>query len=217
MTTYTRYGTWSSRVHPLNLTLESEVADALDNWEVDEDTLEAVCKAYRAAINAALPHEVALCGDEFYGPAFAEFPGYPTDEAGLLDLEAIVDSVDFWLVAEPIIDPPRHDPKLAALMARPDPFAPDEPIPLVPTELANPGLTEYEVTLTVRVQGQSMADVPGLLLEALGDHDVFPVYVRPLEGDERPDELWVDRTTGLQWVPDEGDEYTGPTYRDYDE
>lgn len=62
---------------------------------------------------------------------------------------------------------------------------------------------EYEVRLTVRVQGASMADVPGLLLEALGDHDVFPVYVTPLDGDERPDEIWVDRTTGLRWVPDE--------------
>lgn len=66
-------------------------------------------------------------------------------------------------------------------------------------------LTEYEVTLTVRVQGASLADVPGLLLEALSDHDVFPVYVTPLEGDERPDEIWVDRTTGLRWVPTEAE------------
>lgn len=60
-------------------------------------------------------------------------------------------------------------------------------------------LIDYEVTLTVLVQGSCMDDVPGLLLEALGDHDVFPVYVTPLEGDERPDEIWVDRTTGLRW------------------
>lgn len=86
-------------------------------------------------------------------------------------------------------------------------------------------LIEYEVTLTVRVQGSCLDDVPGLLLEALGDHDVFPVYVTPLEGDERPDEIWVDRTTGLRWVPteaeeygtDDGDEYTGPTYPEHDE
>lgn len=122
MTVYTQYGTWTSRVHPYNSTLEAEVADALDNWDVDEATLDAVCAAYRAAINRALPHEVALCGNEFYGPAFAEFTGYPTDEMGILDLSAIVDSVDFWEIADPILDPPRPTPKLDDLMARTSPF-----------------------------------------------------------------------------------------------
>lgn len=85
------------------------------------------------------------------------------------------------------------------------------PWPICSNALAKPAaptLTEYEVRLTVRVQGQSMADVPGLLLEALADHDVFPVYVTPLDSAERPDEIWVDRTTGLRWVPDNDDDDT---------
>lgn len=103
---YTQYGTWTSRVTPYNATLEQQVGDALDGYQPDEATLEAVCAAYRAAINRALPHEVALCGNEFYGPAFAEFaPDYPTDEMGILDLSAIVDAVDFWAVADPILAP----------------------------------------------------------------------------------------------------------------
>jgi hypothetical protein len=59
---------------------------------------------------------------------------------------------------------------------------------------------EYEVTLTVRVQGASIEDVPGLLLEAMADHDHWPVYVTPLDGDESPDEIWVDKNTGLRAV-----------------
>lgn len=59
-------------------------------------------------------------------------------------------------------------------------------------------LIEYEVTITVRVQGSSMADVPGLVLEAMSDHDNWPIYVTPLEGTEAPTEIWMDHTTGLQ-------------------
>jgi hypothetical protein len=61
-------------------------------------------------------------------------------------------------------------------------------------------LTEYEVTITVRVQGASMDDVPGLVMEAMKEHDNWPMYVTPLEGDETPTEIWVDSTTGLRAV-----------------
>lgn len=67
-------------------------------------------------------------------------------------------------------------------------------------------MTEYEVTITIRVQGASMDDVPGLVLEAMGDHDHWPVYVKPLDSDEPADEIWIDKTTGLRWHPDEEDE-----------
>lgn len=70
-------------------------------------------------------------------------------------------------------------------------------------------LHEYEVVITIRVQGASMADVPGLVLEAWGDHDVFPAYVTPLDGDERPDEIWIDKNTGLAWVPPQEGSQTG--------
>ena len=66
----------------------------------------AVAAAYRAAINAALPDEVQLCGDEFYGPAFElDTAGYPVDEDGRLDIAAIIDGIDFWGIVDQLINP----------------------------------------------------------------------------------------------------------------
>lgn len=46
-------------------------------------------------------------------------------------------------------------------------------------------LIDYDVVLRVRVQGQSLDDVPALVMEALGDHDVWPVEVYNLDtGDD---------------------------------
>lgn len=64
-------------------------------------------------------------------------------------------------------------------------------------------MTEYEVTITIRVQGASMDDVPGLVLEAMSDHDHWPVYVKPLDSDEPADEIWMDKNTGLRVSEDE--------------
>jgi hypothetical protein len=103
----TSYGNWTTRVTPYNMTLESQVADALDSYEPTDEQLAAVCAAYRAAITDALPPQVVLAGNEFYGPAHDEdcqFDGYPTDENGRLDFSAIVDTVDFWKVADPILN-----------------------------------------------------------------------------------------------------------------
>lgn len=113
MTITRSYGNWTNRVHPYNSTLESEVAQALDSWDADESTLDKVCEAYREAINAALPEGVQLCGNEFYGPADTESP----------DLQAIVDAIDFWELADPILDPPRPTPKLDELLSRTSPFS----------------------------------------------------------------------------------------------
>lgn len=59
-------------------------------------------------------------------------------------------------------------------------------------------MTEYEVTMTVRVQCASIEDVPGFLLEAMSDHDEWPIQVRNLDDPDAPlDEIWMDKTTGL--------------------
>lgn len=102
MTITSNYGAWHARVSNAGITLEQGVGDALDG-EYDDDTLDAIIDAYRAAINDALPPEVALCGNEFYGPACeadCDFAGYPHDEDATLDIDAIVASIDFWTIVE---------------------------------------------------------------------------------------------------------------------
>lgn len=104
MPTTTTYSNWT-RVTG-QATLDGGVEEVLLG-EATEAEIEAVTKAYRAAINAALPDSVSLCGDEFYGNAYpadcADQADYPHDEDGILDLAAIVEGVDFWEVAQPIL------------------------------------------------------------------------------------------------------------------
>ena len=92
-----QYGSWQRATGHSAFTLDGEVADALlagcDANDYTDAQIDAVAQAYRAAINAALPDGVMLCGDEFYGPADAERP----------DLDAIVDAVDFWAVVEKVL------------------------------------------------------------------------------------------------------------------
>jgi hypothetical protein len=57
-------------------------------------------------------------------------------------------------------------------------------------------LVDYEVVLRVRVQGESEADIPALVMEALGEHDVWPVEV-------------YDPCTGEQLTVLEFDHHTG--------
>lgn len=98
-TTTTELGTWGNSVDRLSVSLENSVADAFGSegpagFDVDE-----IAAAWRAAINEALPDSVSLCGDTFYGPAYAadrNFDGYPLDEFGDLDIAAIVAGIDFW-------------------------------------------------------------------------------------------------------------------------
>lgn len=109
-TTTTSYGTWCNRVAPYSTSPDADVVDYIGGG--DSDWLERVEKSgalermqadYRAAINAALPDSVSLCGDEFIGPAYPdddEWEGYPVDEDGALDIKACVEDIDL----EPIVE-----------------------------------------------------------------------------------------------------------------
>lgn len=100
------YGSWYRNVGDFSVTLLGQVEGAL-NGEFTDEEVGAVADAYRDAINAALPEDVSLCGDEFYGTAGElDTAGYPTDEDGRLDIAAIIDGVDFWGIVERIADQP---------------------------------------------------------------------------------------------------------------
>ena len=96
----TSYGTWNNRVDGDALTVEQTVAETLGDY-ADEYDIDAIAADYRAAINEALPEGVALAGDEFIGPYYAEDATWGPeleDEDGRLDIKAIVDSVDLWAI-----------------------------------------------------------------------------------------------------------------------
>lgn len=106
MTTTTSYGTWNNRVAPYELTVEHTVTEAFGSEGPDGFDFDAIVADYRAAIDAALPDSVFLCGDEFIGPYYEadrDFESYSLDEDGRLDIRAIVDGIDFWEIAT------RHD------------------------------------------------------------------------------------------------------------
>lgn len=99
MTTNTSYGSWGSRVRHMLSTVEACVEQALSEWSMADEAAAAITADYRAAINAALPDGVQLCGEEFYGPAGdINLDGYPVTEDGALDLDAIVQGIDFWAI-----------------------------------------------------------------------------------------------------------------------
>ncbi|MFF9901328.1 hypothetical protein [Streptomyces longispororuber] len=111
--TATSYGTWCTRVNGLSTSPDADVVDYVGtgspDWvrRVQDSGALARMKAdYRDAINAALPPDIALCGDTFIGPAEPEpdaFDGYPTVD-GFLDFAAMVQEIDL----DAIVD--RHDP-----------------------------------------------------------------------------------------------------------
>ncbi|MGW2181282.1 hypothetical protein ACWCXX_24915 [Streptomyces sp. NPDC001732] len=105
----TRYGTWSSLIDTHATGPDVEVLDYVGGEPEWRDLLEksgaldAIKRAYRTAIDNALPADVALCGDEFIGPREpedGEFDGYPVDEYGHLDIAACVEGIDL----EEIVD-----------------------------------------------------------------------------------------------------------------
>lgn len=107
----TSYGTWNRLVQNMSLTVEQDVQTALpadaDGNDYSDEQIAAVVTAYRAAINAALPCGVALCGDYFFGDYREEdchFDGYPLNRDGNLDIGAIVESVDFWAIVETVLE-----------------------------------------------------------------------------------------------------------------
>ncbi len=102
MTTTTGYGTWLNRVDPLSLTVEQTIGEILGDYADDYD-LDGLAGAYRAAINEVLPDSVTLSGNQFIGPYYdadCDFAGYPVTDGGRLDIKAIVDEVDFCVLAE---------------------------------------------------------------------------------------------------------------------
>lgn len=102
MATTKSYGNWT-RVTG-DVTLSGMIADAFEGTVAQ---LELITDTYRAAINAALPDSVSLCGDEFYGNAYkadcADQAAYPHDEDGSLDLMAIIEGVDLSAIAYDIL------------------------------------------------------------------------------------------------------------------
>ena len=95
----TSYGSWAQNVKHAEMTLEDTVLDALSDGHAGKTDTQGIIAAYREAINKALPDSVALCGDEFYGPALAkdeDFDGFDLTEDGTLDINAIVQAIDFW-------------------------------------------------------------------------------------------------------------------------
>lgn len=109
-TTTTSYGTWCNRVSPCSTSPDSDLDDYVGGGDSDwverlekSGALEEMRSDYRAAINAALPDSVSLCGDEFIGPAYPdddEWEGYPTHEDGGLDIAACLEDIDL----EPIVE-----------------------------------------------------------------------------------------------------------------
>lgn len=92
MTTTRDYGTWNNHGDMSSVRVEDSVAAFLNEF-VDDYDFDNLVAAYREAINKALPEDVALRGDNFYGP-------YPQiDDAGELIREAI-ESVNLSELAE---------------------------------------------------------------------------------------------------------------------
>jgi hypothetical protein len=95
MTDQTTYTTWYRATQDSNGPDET-VEKFMTDW-VDDHDIDGIKAAYRAAIDQALPADVALIGNEFIGPARpepGEFDGYPVDEHGDLDIAAIIEDID---------------------------------------------------------------------------------------------------------------------------
>jgi len=99
--TTTDYGSWYN--HAGAPTVESYVADACDGGDAEwaeqmEKTgaFDRIADDFRTAVNEALPDRVALCGDEFIGPAYDEDCTWDGD----LDIAEIINDVDFWAIVE---------------------------------------------------------------------------------------------------------------------
>ncbi|MBD0743617.1 hypothetical protein [Streptomyces sp. CBMA152] len=113
-TTTTSYGTWCNRVAQYSTSPDADVADYVGSGDSEwverlqaSGALEQMQSDFRAAINAALPPSISLCGDEFIGPAYpedGEFDDYPSDEDGSLDFKAMVEDIDLAEIVE------RNDP-----------------------------------------------------------------------------------------------------------
>lgn len=110
MTTTTGYGTWCNRVNQYSTSPDADVVDYINGgdsaWQTmlqETGALEEIQTAYRRAIDAVLPPSIALCGNDFIGPAFPdadEWDGYPTDNDGGPAFEELIEDIDLG----PIVD-----------------------------------------------------------------------------------------------------------------
>ncbi|MEU3656454.1 hypothetical protein AB0E67_27335 [Streptomyces sp. NPDC032161] len=110
MTTTTSYGTWTNRINTYSAGPDADVLDFVNGGDADwrellekSGALAEITKAYRDAIEEALPARVFLCGEEFIGPAYPdddEFDGYPVDENGRLDIAACVEGINLGEIVE---------------------------------------------------------------------------------------------------------------------
>ncbi|MET8696852.1 hypothetical protein ABZV65_30430 [Streptomyces bauhiniae] len=113
--TNTSYGTWCNQVDTYSTSPDNDVLAVINGGSSDwrellesSGALAQIKRDYRAAIDAVLPADISLCGDEFIGPwqpGAGEFDGYPVNEHGALDFAAMVEDIDL----EAIIA--RHDPE----------------------------------------------------------------------------------------------------------
>lgn len=153
-TTTTSYGTWCNRVNTLSLSPDADVVDYVSGGPSDwqellqaSGALDRIKDEYRAAINAALPDDIALCGDEFIGPwepEDGEFDGYPQDEDGALDFAAMVEDIDLAEIVE------RNEPLTLEDIGR------DE----LKSQAANPAKTASGVLAKLNPKLTPMAYVP---------------------------------------------------------
>lgn len=121
-TTTTSYGTWCNCVNRFSTSPDADLLDYINGGDADwrqmldeSGALAQIQSEYRDAINAALPDDVSLCGDEFIGPAYPEddeFDGYPTDDFDSLDFAAMVEDIDLEAIIE------RNDPLTAEHIGR---------------------------------------------------------------------------------------------------
>jgi hypothetical protein len=101
MTTTTSYGTWAN-FGDGELTVEDNINSAVGEYAADYD-LPALTKAYREAINEALPGGISLYGNEFYGP-------HPHVDGSGDEIRAVIAGTDFWGLASKY---DRHAPLVA--------------------------------------------------------------------------------------------------------
>ncbi|MFE1130781.1 hypothetical protein [Streptomyces sampsonii] len=106
---YTSWGNWS-KVSAYSTSPDADITDYLSGGDSDwcelmekSGAYDLICKAYRDAINEALPAGVSLAGDEFLGPyeiEEGEFDGYPTTEDGDVDLKACLEGIDLGQICD---------------------------------------------------------------------------------------------------------------------
>lgn len=106
MITMTDYGSWTNHGDRSNESVEATIRDAInggDNeWLERMETsgaLDRIASDYRDAIEAALPDNVNLAGNDFIGPYYEA----DCDWDGELDIAALIEEIDLQAIVE------RHD------------------------------------------------------------------------------------------------------------